>query len=55
MKWYIFKKPRSINDAPIKAFTFEPSQFLIEQEAMRSGPIEIVSEEELQKELEEGL
>lgn len=51
MNYSIFKTPRKKGDRPLETMSYEPNDFIIEQKAMKYGPIVILTEEELRKEL----
>lgn len=51
-KWYIFKLPRKPGDQPVKIHNTNIGSSLFELEAMRYGPIELISEEQFNKEKE---
>lgn len=55
MKYYLFKLPRKLGDKEIEILKFEPTEFMLEQKAMKHGPILVITEEELLKEKQEDL
>lgn len=50
MKWFVYKQPRKKEDFPIETFMYEPPQIIIEQRAVKYGPIVVLSEEYVLKE-----
>lgn len=50
MRYFIFKNPRKPGDQPVKSYNFEPQEFQIGLDAKKFGPIQIVSQEELDQE-----
>ena len=49
MKWLIFKTPIKPGDQPVETLTFEPTEFLIQQKALKYQSIQILSEEDWEK------
>lgn len=47
MKYYIFKNPRRKGEQPVEEMNFEPNDFIIQQKAVKHGPIMVLSEKDL--------
>lgn len=50
MRHFIFKSPRRPGDRHLEELSYEPTEFIIEQKALKYGNIVIVSEEEIRNE-----
>ena len=50
MRWFIYRSPRRFGDMALETMSFEPTEFIIQQKAVRYGPIIVISEEELSNE-----
>lgn len=48
--WFVFKSPFKIGAQPIRQFNYEPMGVIIEQLAIKHGPIVVKSSDELAKE-----
>jgi len=46
MKWFIYKTPKLQGDKPVMTLNYPPNDFIIEQYAMKFGPIVVISDEE---------
>lgn len=49
MTYYIFKSPRKKGDRHLETLRYEPNDFIVQQKAVKYGPIIIISETELQE------
>lgn len=53
MTYYIFKAPFKQGDMPVEKIAFEPSDFLIQQKAMKYGAVVVMNDDELKRRSEE--
>lgn len=53
-KWHIFKTPRKKGDMPIETTNYEPLSYLLQQKAMKYGPVIVITQEQLDEEIKNG-
>lgn len=47
-KYKVYKAPKKDGDEPVETYTFRPVDIMMQQLAMKYGPVVVVEEEEAQ-------